>query len=225
MKAFAYLRVSGKGQIEGDGFVRQEQAIRNFAKAHGFEIAGLFKEGVSGTMDEADRPAFKEMLAEMLRDGVGTVIVEGMDRLAREYRIQESLLIFLASKGIELISARTEENVTKCIQDDPMKKALVQVQGIFSELEKSLLVRKLHVARMRKKASEGKCEGRKSYKEIAPQILGEISRMRRKRKGLKPLPFERIASALNERGYVNQSGSSFNGNSVRALWHRQRAGA
>ena len=24
MKAFAYLRVSGKGQIEGDGFIRQE---------------------------------------------------------------------------------------------------------------------------------------------------------------------------------------------------------
>ncbi len=31
MKAYGYLRVSGKAQVEGDGFVRQEQAIRQYA--------------------------------------------------------------------------------------------------------------------------------------------------------------------------------------------------
>jgi len=30
-KAFAYLRVSGKGQIEGDGFTRQLSAIQAYA--------------------------------------------------------------------------------------------------------------------------------------------------------------------------------------------------
>ena len=67
--------------------------------------------------------------------------------MAREYRIQEQLLIYLVSKGIDLISANTGENVTQAIQDDPMKKAMVQIQGIFSELDKVLLVRKLRKAR------------------------------------------------------------------------------
>ena len=33
-KAFSYLRVSGKGQIEGDGFARQRIAIKAYAAAH-----------------------------------------------------------------------------------------------------------------------------------------------------------------------------------------------
>ena len=49
----------------------------------------------------------------------------------------------MASKGIDLISARTEAKVTEAVQTDPMRKALVQIQGIFSELEKSLLMKKL----------------------------------------------------------------------------------
>ena len=44
MDAFAYLRVSGKSQIDGDGFARQEQAIRRYATAHGITITRVFRE-------------------------------------------------------------------------------------------------------------------------------------------------------------------------------------
>ena len=160
---FGYLRVSGKSQVEGYGFDRQEEAIRNFAEKAGYEIISFFREeGVSGTKDEADRPAFQDMIAEILKNGIRTIIVEGLDRLAREYRIQETLLIYLASKGISLISARTESNVTDEVQADPMKKALIQIQGIFAELEKNLLVKKLRNARDRARAENGKCEGREA---------------------------------------------------------------
>ena len=134
MQAFGYLRVSGKGQVDGDGFTRQEETIRAYAEKAGYEVVELFREeGVSGTKDELDRPAFQEMVAEILRNGVKTIIVERLDRLAREYRIQESLLIYLASKDITLINASTQENVTEAVQSDPMKKALIQIQGIFAE--------------------------------------------------------------------------------------------
>ncbi len=50
MKAYGYLRVSGKGQVDGDGLIRQEQAISDYAIAHGIEVAMIFREeGVSGT--------------------------------------------------------------------------------------------------------------------------------------------------------------------------------
>jgi DNA invertase Pin-like site-specific DNA recombinase len=41
--AFAYLRVSGKGQIAGDGFPRQEAAVRAYVKRHRIEIVRVFK--------------------------------------------------------------------------------------------------------------------------------------------------------------------------------------
>ena len=122
VKAYGYLRVSGQSQLEGNGLDRQLEGIQSFTKAKGYEIIKVFKEeAVSGTMDEHHRPAFKEMIAEILRNGIDTIIIESLDRLAREYRIQEQLLIYLVSKGIDLISANTGENVTQAIQDDPMK--------------------------------------------------------------------------------------------------------
>ena len=47
-KAFAYLRVSDVSQVKGDGFPRQEKAIRDYAHANGFEIVAVYREKVSG---------------------------------------------------------------------------------------------------------------------------------------------------------------------------------
>ena len=218
MKAYAYLRVSGKGQAEGDGFTRQEEDIRRYAKKNRIEIVQVFKEeGVSGKKGEADRPAFQEMVSEILKDGVRTVIVEGLDRLAREYRIQETLIVYLASKGITLISARTEENVTEAVMSDPMRKALVQIQGVFSELEKNLLVRKLRVARERKRKETGKCEGRKSYQEAMPEVVREIKRLRRKKMAMPRMAYTKIADELNRQGYKTMTGKKWTGVLVQSV--------
>ena len=44
MKAFAYLRVSGLGQVNGDGFPRQEEAIRGYARKHRIQVVRVFQE-------------------------------------------------------------------------------------------------------------------------------------------------------------------------------------
>jgi len=218
VKAFGYVRVSGKSQVEGYGFDRQEETIRAYCEKAGYEIVKIFREeAVSGTKDEADRPAFQAMIAEILRDGVMTIIVEGMDRLAREYRIQETLLIYLASKGITLICARTKENVTEAVQADPMKKALIQIQGIFAELEKNLLVKKLRNAREKARAERGKCEGRKGYAELAPELIEEIKRLRRKPKGKERMTYVQIAEELNRNGFRTLMGKPFTGQAVQDI--------
>jgi DNA invertase Pin-like site-specific DNA recombinase len=224
MKVYAYLRVSGKGQIVGNGFDRQLETIQAYCERVGDEIDSVFKEQVSGTKDETDRPEFKTLVSAIMRDGVDTIIVESLDRLAREYRIQEQLLIYLASKGINLISANTGENVTRAITADPMKKAMVQMQGIFAELDKSLTVKKLRKAREKIRRDTGKCEGRKSYKETdeGAKILREIRRLRRKRKGRVRRTFNDIAEALNEQGYRATNGKPFSGNTVRGILHRNK---
>ena len=45
------------------------------------------------------------MLTAILSNGVRTVIVERLDRLAREYGVQEQLLVYLAAKGVALCTA------------------------------------------------------------------------------------------------------------------------
>jgi site-specific DNA recombinase len=160
---FAYCRVSGRGQLDGNGFARQMEAIKRFCGEAGYHINKVYREQVSGTADENGRPKFLSMVSAILENGCNTVVVERLDRLAREYRVQESLIIFLASKGIDLIVATTAENVTEAVHGDPMKKALIQVQGVFAELDKSLLVKKLRKARDKVRAQKGRCEGPKKF--------------------------------------------------------------
>jgi site-specific DNA recombinase len=164
--AVGYLRVSGKDQTkeDKDGFPRQTESVTRCAESKGYTLLRCYEEqGVAGKLNEDHRPAFQEMVAELLNNGCRTIIVEAMHRLAREYRTQEHLIIYLASKGLTLISADTGEDITAAMMGDPMRKALVQIQGVFAELEKNLLVHKLAKARKRVKARDGRCEGVKPY--------------------------------------------------------------
>jgi site-specific DNA recombinase len=213
-KAFLYLRVSTPGQVDGFGLDRQEEACRASAKQNGYEIAGVYQEeGVSVTKDETERPAFQEMMGAILENGVKTIIIESMDRLARELRIQETLLIYLASKGVALISARTGENITQAIQDDPLRKALVQIQGVFAELEKDQLVRRLKKARDLKSAKLGRrCDGRKPYGDTPGErkIIERIRAMRRTRKNGTPgMTLQAIADRLNSEGIKTKDGKTW----------------
>src|ERR1700733_7579894 len=104
-KAFAYLRVSGKGQIEGDGFTRQLGAIKQYATANEIKINQVFREeGVTGTRETMDRPAWSEMMAALHSNGVKTIIVEKLDRLARDLMVQEAASADLRKHGFTLVS-------------------------------------------------------------------------------------------------------------------------
>ena len=213
MKAYAYVRVSSKVQVSGNGFDRQEGMILSYSRQSGYEIVGTFREeGISGTADAEHRPAFQEMLLAILANGVRVIIVERLDRLAREYRTQESLLIYLASKGITLISAATREDVTEAINSDPMNRAIIQLQGIFAELEKNLMVKRLKAGNDRVRMETGKSQGRKGYWELMPELF-EAAR------GGKAdgMTYEEIAEVLNVKKYVTVTGKPFSGRVVQDM--------
>ena len=165
----------------------------------------MYKEkGISGTKDELDRPTFQDMITDVLSNGVKTIVVESLDRLARELMIQEQILMYLARKDICLISANTGEDVTDAVRSDPMKKALIQIQGVFAKLDKSQLVNKLRKGREKVKQDRGKCEGRKHYGENSEEertIMRRITYLRRLSRGQqKRMSFQKIADVLNEDG-------------------------
>jgi len=225
MKAFSYLRVSDRSQVGGDGFPRQRAAIESRAKAMGFEIVGEFQEeGITGDSSWTDRPAFQEMIGAILDNGVRTVFVENLTRLARAYVIADAILVYLASKGITLISADTGEDVTAAMSGDPMKKAMIQMQAVFSELEKNSLVRKLKAARARKKAETGRCEGVKPFGTLPgeAEAVARMRQLRRKPVGKnKRLSFARIADQINTEGIPSRSGKPWAASTVKQILNRK----
>ncbi len=93
IKAFSYLRVSGKGQISGDGFPRQREAVTEYANKHAIALIREYRdEGVSGTKDAFDRDGLTELILAIKTEAITLVLVERSDRLARDLLIGEILL-------------------------------------------------------------------------------------------------------------------------------------
>lgn len=220
-EAVAYCRVSSKGQQkDGTGLDRQEELISTFAKRKGHKLIAVYKEAMTGT--DADRPEFTQMLADLLSNGCRTIIVERLDRLARDLGVQLQLVGLLCSKGFTLMSADTEQDVTAAFSGDPMLKAMIQVQSVFSELDKSMLVKKLRKARETKKAKTGRCEGRKPfgfYPEEA-ETLKRIKQLYRKPRSEKRLGFYQIATILNKEGLPTRSGVPWHGSHISTILKR-----
>ncbi len=104
-----------------------------------------------------------------------------------------------------------------------MKKALVQMQGIFSELEKNLLVKKLRGARQRIADETGKCEGRKGWGESPDQqelVLSRIKELRRKPRGKKRMTYRNVAEQLNREGVSTLTGKPWAGPTIQNFVQR-----
>jgi site-specific DNA recombinase len=210
-KAFAYLRVSGKGQVEGDGFTRQLEAIKKYAASNDTKIAKVYKEeGISGATDWENRPAFSEMMAAMLGNGTRIVLVERLDRCARDLMVQESIIADFRRKGLTLVSV----NEPDLCSDDPSRVLMRQMLGAFFQYEKTLLVAKLRGARQRIRVSDGRCEGRKPY-GTRPGEGEVIDRMRSLR--LQGCALDKIAAVLNAEHAMPRAGVRWYPTSVQRI--------
>ncbi len=216
-----YCRVSSAGQQRnGTGLDRQEEIITGYAKIAGYELVQIYQEAFTGT--DTERPVFTQMLSDMLSNSCRIIIIERLDRLARDLSIQLQLVGLLCSKGITLISADTQQDVTAGFSGDPMLKAMIQVQGVFAELDKSILVKKLRKARELKKAKTGHCEGRKpiGYYEGEQKVVERIRQLYRKPRGGERLGPYQIARILNEEGWPTRNAKLWRGPQVTVILQR-----
>lgn len=226
MRCFSYLRVSGRAQVDGDGFPRQRAAIEAWATLNGAQIVREFvEEGVSGETDWDQRPAFQDLVGALLENGTRVVVVENLTRLARSFVVQDAIVTYLASRGISLISADTGEDITKAVSEDPMKKAIIQMQAVFAELEKNSLVRKLKAARVRKREAGHRVEGRKPFgaRKGEPETIRRMVELRSE-----GMSYRNIALALNEEGRPTRDGrkrkgKEWRGETVRRILAREKA--
>ena len=226
MKALGYRRVSSRDQVYGTGLVRQATQIKKFALENAFHLERIFTEkGISGVVEK--RPAFSEMITYAEAHDIKIIIIEDMSRLARELLLQMQLATFIASKEIDLYSANTGENISRAIYDDPMRKAMVQMQGVFSELERSTLTRRMKAGRDHQRETgkrNGKAiktvdrngkiriEGTPRLSEKQPKLAKRVIELSKQN-----LSLYRIAKIVNSEGFRSRAGGILHGPQIKNI--------
>jgi DNA invertase Pin-like site-specific DNA recombinase len=217
VEAVAYIRTSSAANVgaDKDSDKRQRVAIEGFGRRAGFALVDEFSDpGVSGADPIETRPGFSALLDRIEDNGVRTVIVEDASRFARELVTQELGIIALIKRGVRVLTASGDDLTDST---DPSRKMMRHIAGSFAEYEKARLVAKLKAARDRKRATVGKCEGRKSWAEINPQLVREAKRLRRRSPKGHQRSLRVVAAQLENLGFVNERGKPFSPSAIASM--------
>ena len=203
VKAVMYLRTSSATNIEGDSEVRQKEAIAKYADSQGYDIVtGAWDQSVKGSDSIHEREGFAKLIQYCMDNDVSVILCENASRFARDVIVQELGYRELKKLNLQLIPVDAPDYFTG---DSPSLNMIRQILGAVSEFEKSNLVSKLRVARERMKVKNGKCEGRKSLREI----YGDLRYRTLQKKALKlrsqSLTYASIAGVLASKGWVQPS--------------------
>jgi len=146
------------------GYVRVSSQGQNTARQlQGIELDMEFIDKVTGS--NLDREKLQECIA-YARNG-DTVVIDSIDRLARNLRDLQEILETLTKKGV--IVKFIKENLTFTGNDDAMSTLMLQMMGAFAEFERTMIK-----ARQR----EGIDAAKKAGKHLGrpPTITQQLSR-------------------------------------------------
>ena len=159
-----YVRVSTDRQAdEGLGLEVQENAIRSWCSARNFELVLLHRdEGLSGSLDFGDRPGLAAALSAIESGEADTLVVHKLDRLARSLTVQEAALAHVWRNGGEVFTVDGGQ-VARDDPEDPMRTAMRQMIGVFSQLERGMIASRMRAGRRLKAERGGYAYGRPRY--------------------------------------------------------------
>lgn len=103
VKAYGYINSL---ETENNTQEKQEHAIKRYATARNIEIVRFYQESLSAR-NTLRPPALSELLLDLEDNdyGIRTLLVERLDRLARDLTVQSAIVSELRSQGFEVISA------------------------------------------------------------------------------------------------------------------------
>jgi DNA invertase Pin-like site-specific DNA recombinase len=214
-RAVGYLRASGRGQLDGDGFTRQRETIEKYALSNGIIIEQWFEEkGICGENELDDRPALQGLIAALYSNGTRLVLIEKLDRLARKLTVQESIIADIQKNGFEIVSVMEPD----LCNDDPSRVLLRQFMGAIAEYDKKMIVTKLRIARQRIRDTTGRYEGRKPFgtRDGEDATIARILQLHAKGNN-----YTAIADALNQEGRVTRTGGQWYVTTVSRVLQRQ----
>jgi len=141
--AAAYARVSTDRQEQQESIGSQVEAVQRAAAEGGYDLPAEFlfiDDGYSGA--RLDRPAL-DRLRDLVSEGaIEAVLISAPDRLARRYAYQVVVLEEFRRAGCEVIF------LNHAFGQSPEEHMLLQIQGVFSEYERTLIKERMRRGRL-----------------------------------------------------------------------------
>jgi DNA invertase Pin-like site-specific DNA recombinase len=226
VRLVAYTRVSSAGQLDGLGLEVQEQAIRGWARRAGHRIVEVCQDQAqSGTIPFGDRPGIGCALDALKHGQADGLVVLNLGRISRLLTDQEAALAIVWRYGGRVFTAESGE-VLADDPDDPMRTAMRQMAGVFFQLDRSMIVKRLRDGRRLKAERGGYAYGRPPYgwradgKELVPvpaeqAVLDRIWDLHLQRKSLRA-----IGAALTAEGHLPRQGGRWHPNTLARILDR-----
>jgi DNA invertase Pin-like site-specific DNA recombinase len=213
VKLIGYCRVSTTGQVrDGLGLPTQERLIRAWAKRDGHRVVAWYRdEGVSGSNGIEDREALLDALRAVKDGRAEGLVVSSLDRLARALTVQEAVLGKVWALGGRMFTVDSGE-VLRDDPDDPMRTAMRQMAGVFAELERRLVIKRLRDGRATKAKAGGYASGGVPYGqraeggELVPDEAEQRIVARVKQLRAEGASYPAICQALTDEGYTPRRG-------------------
>lgn len=123
-KAYAYIRMSTKSQLDGDSRTRQEKLIKEYVLEHKLDLINLFKGkpfediGVSGFRGKNSKKGVLASFLAAVKDQEiekgSVLLIESFDRLSRD-NLLDALDPFttIINNGIEIVTLLDKQSFTK----------------------------------------------------------------------------------------------------------------
>lgn len=210
-RCLGYARVS----LESENVENQVLELQRFAEANGLDVVAVFKDvGVSGSRPALEREGFKQLLEASRLLGIRTIVVYDLTRLGRDLFDVVGTYRYLLENGYTVLFVKHPELNAR--PDSPvseaLRKALLTMLGVVSELERALIIERTRAGLERAKR-EGKRLGRKPVeipvdkvkyylrkglsKKDVYRLLVDMGYLRYKEKGVeKILSYDRFLKRL-----------------------------
>lgn len=145
MKVAAYLRVSTQRQAQAQTIAQQRERIEAYCQQHQFELSpeDIFQDdGFSGK--NLKRPGLARLRQALAQTRFDRILLTAPDRLARHFVSQSLLLDELQRFGGEVLF------LDHPMSQDPHDQLLLQIRGVVSEYERSLITDRMRRGRLAK---------------------------------------------------------------------------
>jgi len=210
-RALGYVRVSTVEQVAGFGLDVQERAIADYCRANRLRLVEVLRdEGLSGSNGLDSRVGLSDALVRLERHEADALVVYRMDRLARDFVLQETIVERLRANGTPVRSASEPDIDTDT--DDPTRVLLRQLLGSVAQYERAVIRGRMVAGRRAKAAAGGFIGGRPPYgfRVVAGQLEpdqaeAEVVALVRRR-GAEGASLRTIVAELEARGAPTRAG-------------------
>ena len=154
IRAAGYIRVStGEQAREGYSLAAQEQAIRAYCQAYGWELVDLYVDGGRSGRKLDGRDEMARLLSDAEAGRFQRVVIAQLDRMARKLR--DALEIYDRLEGEETFVVSIKESIDT---STPMGRMLRSILGALAEWEVEVITDRIKMG-LAEKARQGELLG------------------------------------------------------------------